>query len=552
GKDEFLRSALAALGAIQFSRGEWKAAEERFRAYLAGGSSPPAADDAWLKLGLACLRQEHAEDALQAFDALLESFPDSPHRLQARFERGQALAALKRTDDARAAFEQVLNEGKDSRFAPFAHEHLAAIAAQNRDFGAAAKLYRLAMDAEPAGAASDAAIRRAEALAAGGEFAKAEEALNEFLRSNARSERAPQALALLAIVQSRQDRFAEALRTVATAEARGLSRLDAAMQRNMRQEQAWCLRKLGQADEAAAIYRDLLRDATAPTDWHSLLALGELDADADRLDQAIEALGRIRSAAKEDKAPPREVLESARYRLGVCQFKANKFADAAMTLEEFAVSHAESKLLPSALYFLGESHMRLSAFARAAESFGKVVESFSADAACGPSLLRLGEAHASLQDWAKSEKSFAGFLDRFAASDSWYQARFGLGWARENQGRHDEAIAAYREVVERHKGPTAARAQFQIGECLFARKQHAEAVRELLKVDILYAYPEWSAAALYEAGRCFEQLNQTGEARTQYSVVAEKHAGTRWAELAKQRLAALSAAAAAPPGGGAH
>ena len=84
-------------------------------------------------------------------------------------------------------------------------------------------------------------------------------------------------------------------------------------------------------------------------------------------------------------------------------------------------------------------------------------------------------------------------------------------------------------------------ATVQIGECLFARKQYEDAARELLKVDILYAYPEWSAAALYEAGRCFEALGKTVEARTQFKAVVDKHKQTRWGELAGKRLAALSA-----------
>jgi TolA-binding protein len=101
-------------------------------------------------------------------------------------------------------------------------------------------------------------------------------------------------------------------------------------------------------------------------------------------------------------------------------------------------------------------------------------------------------------------------------------------------------MAEYAKVTATHQGPTAARAQFQIGECLFAQNKHEEAVRELLKVDILYAYPEWSAAALYEAGRCFEALNQPDKAREQYRQVREKHAQTQWAGLAAKRLSAIT------------
>ena len=94
-------------------------------------------------------------------------------------------------------------------------------------------------------------------------------------------------------------------------------------------------------------------------------------------------------------------------------------------------------------------------------------------------------------------------------------------------------------MTERHQGPTAARAQFQIGECLYAMKQYKEAAAELLKVDILYAYPEWSAASLYEAGRCFEEMSDPVKAKRQFEQVVADHGDTEWAKLASQRLETL-------------
>ena len=144
--------------------------------------------------------------------------------------------------------------------------------------------------------------------------------------------------------------------------------------------------------------------------------------------------------------------------------------------------------------------------------------------------------------WSAGERTFAKYLDRFADAEQWYQAQFGLGWACEHQKRYAEAISAYGKVVSRHQGPTAARAQFQIGQCLYAQEQYNEAVRALLKVDILYAYPEWSAAALFEAGRCFEELNKTAQAREHFQQVTRKYEDTRWAQMATRRLSTLSSA----------
>jgi TolA-binding protein len=221
-------------------------------------------------------------------------------------------------------------------------------------------------------------------------------------------------------------------------------------------------------------------------------------------------------------------------------FELDRPSEAAATLEEFLSEFPEHALVASASFFCGQALFKTGKHQRAAEHFSRVVDSHKEDETYGPSLLQLGECLAVLQHWTRSEEIFNEYLRSRPDGEHWYQARFGVGWAQENQQRYDEAIKAYREIVQRHKGATAARAQFQIGECLFAQKRLDEAVRELLKVDILYAYPEWSAAALYEAGRCFEQMGKPVEARAQYNAVREKHSTTRWAKLASQRLTAVS------------
>ena len=112
-------------------------------------------------------------------------------------------------------------------------------------------------------------------------------------------------------------------------------------------------------------------------------------------------------------------------------------------------------------------------------------------------------------------------------------------WSGRPPPRRAEAIGDYRQVVENHKGETAARAQFQIGECLFAMGSLEEAVTELLRVDILYAYDEWSAASLYEAGRVLERLQRPHQARAQYQQVVERFPDLNWAAMARERLDAV-------------
>jgi TolA-binding protein len=496
-----------------------------------------------LKLGLAHQRQGQHEEALRAYDLLIKRFKGSPHRQQGMFERGQALVALKRYPAAAEAFEQVLGQEGAERFTSYALNHLGTIALEGKDFGAADKFFaRVAETKADDDTAAGALFRRGQALMAAEQFRDAEEVISRFQREYPSHEHVGQACAQLAIALARQNRHEDALKAIERVEQEFAGALDPSLRATVQYEKAWCLRESGREDAAADAYRKLLaQDSIESVDVHALLELGGIEERAGRYEAAVKVLRRLRQVAAARSADvPRAVLEQGTYRLGVCEFELDHFEQAAGVLEEFITKFPESSLAASASFFCGESLFKTGRQERAVSHLTRVVEEHGSDPICGPSLLRLGECLAGLQRWARSEQVFTQYIDRFGDDEQWFQAQFGIGWARENQKRYDEAISAYRQVVSRHSGPTAARAQFQIGECLFAEKRYEEAARALLKVDILYAYPEWSAAALYEAGRSFEKLGKPVEARAQFKSVIDRYEQTRWAEPASQRLAQVS------------
>jgi len=543
-----LRSGLLALGDLHFQQGRWPAAEQLLSDYLSFGLDRPSADDALLKLGLAQHRQEKLEEALGAYDRLIERFLDSPHHLQAVFERGQALVSLDRRDEAIEAFRQVLQAGTETIFAVHALNHLGAIAVQQQRFGDAADSFaQVAAIAGDEDVAAEALFQQDQALMSAGQFDRAEVVFDALIRTYPTSQRGPEARGNRAIALARQGKHQLALSAIEELERSEAAALPRSLAAAVAYEKAWCLRALDRNDDAAQAYRELLRNPAEPDlRFHAVLELAELEANAERYEQAAALLRPLRDTSPQSPKPSPDVREQALYRLGLCEYHLEDYAAAADLLEEFIDTCPDSDMLASAGLLCGEALFKTGAHQRAVTHLRRVVQDHPESESFAPSLLRLGECLAVLQHWARSEEAFALYLDRFSDSDLWFQAQFGLAWARENQDRRDQAIETYRDLVERHQGPTAARAQFQIGECLFAEGQLEEAVREFLKVDILYAYPEWSAAALYEAGRCFEELGKPAEARTHFEQVRQDHPDTQWARLASERLAQMSSSSSLP------
>jgi len=531
--------ALLALGDARFQRGAWADAEEVLTRYLDLGPGVGSRDDALMKVGLSRARQGEHLEAIAAFKEIIGAHADSVHALQARFESGQSMLALGQDGPAKAMMEDVLAAGRESRFAPHALMSLGTIARREGRNEEAAGLLSEAGRLGGGELAAEAELQRGEALLGSGEYAEAAQAFAGFVAGNADHPQSTAAQARLVIALARAGEHEKAIAAHATLGRRAAT-LDAPTRHAMLYEVAWARRTLGQAEDAESVLRSLMGDSPEPSLLsHVLLALGGLRAEAGEAQEAGEMFRGALAAA--EASGQTAVVEQASYRLGACRLELGAFEEAASALEPFVADFRGSDLRASALLLRGEALLKASRVQQAAESFEIVIDQHGDTEHVLPALLRLGEATAILQLWSRSEAAFAAWLEREPADgeggEMWFQARFGLGWSRENQGRFDEAMADYSQVVARHEGATAARAQFQIGQCLFAQGRHEDAARELLKVDILYAYPEWSAAALYEAGRCLMAAGRTAEAREQFEAVRTRFGETQWANLAAQRLA---------------
>ncbi len=534
--------AVLALAEIDYAAENWSAAADRFRAYLTLAQQGAARGTALLKLGLCRQRAGDPAAALASYDELLQEAPDDPAAEQARFERGQVLVALGRTEQADAAFQQALQDDGDPRLRGFARRHLAQLAAARGDHAEVIRLAgELLKEGTPA-LQAEAHLLAGQAHLLGSDPAAAERHLRAYLKL-ADGQQAPadqRAAAELQLAQalSRQGQVEEARSLLKRWQRTAVGAVDTATRAAGLYELGWTSRRLGDGEAAVAAFESLLAlDPEADLRARALVELAELRSSAGDCGAVTELLAPVEQLETADT-----VRAAAAYRLGVCAFEGEDYEAAARRLSRFVERFPSHPLEPSVRYFCGEALVRLGQHKAAMPHFRRIVGDFDKHEVFGPSLVRLGDCLVVLQQWAAAGEQFARYRQALPDGPLWHEAQFGIGWTAENQGRYEPALKAYRELVARHKGPTAARAQFQIGECLFAQEKYEDAVRELLRVEILYAYPEWSAAALYEAGRCFEKLGRAVEARQQFQACAERYETTRWAELARGRLAAVEEA----------
>lgn len=204
----------------------------------------------------------------------------------------------------------------------------------------------------------------------------------------------------------------------------------------------------------------------------------------------------------------------------------------------------ESEQRPYARYRLGEAAIETGELDRAVAELTALTQqpeqSPVAAAEWYPSVwVLLAEAHFRKKDYAQVEATVAGFRNRLPESPYLYHADEVLGRSYKNQAQMAKAREAFTRVIDSETGrrtETAAKAQFHIAETYLIEKNPEVALAEYYKVYVSYAFPEWQAPALFQAGQCDENLERWDGATKTYETLIAEFPDSEFAEKAKARL----------------
>lgn len=534
-RSDELRVALFLLGDALLQQDKHAEAADALDRYLRVAKGETR--EAQFKLGLARLRAGDVRAADRAFEKVTEgpAPTDDPWVQRALFERGQLLYKDAKPQPAEEALSRVaLAQRAPEEIAAPAKYLLGWIEFDAKRYEQASEKWKDLVEKHGRHPlAADAAFQRGVALKEAGKHEASLAAFNDYLARYKDGQHAAKARQLAAAELTALNRTAEAEQMLAALASDTSAATDTVLY-----DLAWAQRSRKDAKSAAATYRRLIDKhpssklaPAARTELAELLYAEENYAEAAKLLEAVVA---------DDKAEDK-TLRAARYRLGWCYEKLGEKDKAAAALASFAEKHGSDELAASALLQAGLSYAADGRMDAAAKSLSQMLEKFPDHKQASVALLKLGEVQAEAQDYDDSRRTFEKFLQRYGSDPLAYRAHFGVGWALENAKQYEPAREAYKKAIDATNTETAARAQFQIGETYLAEGKFERAAAALLAVEDVYAYPKWSARALFEAGRAFEELKQPDQAAAQYKAVGEKYKSAPEAALASKRLSEISA-----------
>ena len=313
------------------------------------------------------------------------------------------------------------------------------------------------------------------------------------------------------------------------------------------------------AAESEALFERLRHQHKQSTYWaDAVFRLAEAARDRRDAKRVAELVDDLAAAAnaKNDAGEPlvdAQTLAHAFYLQGRLAADLDDWAAAEKAMASLVERCAKSDLVLAATFWIAEAAYRQGNYDAAAERFAALaVDAQSAKPSWLAMVpLRQAQVLAQQKKWPQAialaetiEKQFPDFVQQ-------YEADYLIGRALAAQGKFDEARVCYAKVTHSPHGgktETAAMAQWMIGESYFHQQDYATAVKEYLRVEILYAYPKWQAAALVQAGKAYESDGQWQEAVNLYTQVLKKYAQTDYAAEASTRLRVVQQRAEADAG----
>jgi len=255
------------------------------------------------------------------------------------------------------------------------------------------------------------------------------------------------------------------------------------------------------------------------------------------------ALAEKLAAELIERRPDGQTLAAALYVQAAALGRQGRWADAAPLLErakkaEPASPHALAarRLLAEAIYKQGNHTQTVHELTRLAAE-----EPASGRTWIGVITLRRAQSLAQLHRWDEALEAVNSIKTADPDFDEQHEADYLAGRCLAAKANLEGAREAYARVIaspKAAKSETAAMAQWMIGESYFHQEKYREALAEYLRVEILYAYPQWQAAALLQAGKCQEALGQWSDASGTYARLLKLYSDTEFVSEAQKRLSA--------------
>jgi TolA-binding protein len=302
---------------------------------------------------------------------------------------------------------------------------------------------------------------------------------------------------------------------------------------------AWVLRDLKREAESSELFDRLRREH--PASSYRADAAFRLAQHA--LEKKDHEQARLLVAEVLAAEPSQGLRENAVYLDGQIASAQKRWDEARRAFETLVNDYPQSSLRLMAEYGIAEATFRQNDYEAAGERLDRLVQQTAERTEPWLAVIHLRRAQVLChqKQWDEAYQIASTIAPKYPHFEEQYEVDYVIGRCLSNRGEFGPARDAYRRVIQSEQGAkteTAAKAQLMIAESFYHQKNYQQALREYLALEILYDYPTWQAAAVFQAAKCHEMLGEWKQAAEEYARLLADYPNTSLLVEAKERLQA--------------
>jgi TolA-binding protein len=551
---QYKASALYWTGECHYSLGQHADAVKAYEQSITLAPQGEVAAWAAYSIGMSQLALGNPDAALQSFQRVARDYADSPVAAECELRVGDALreagkpdeavrsyeAVLKRGDaklapgalhglawcqfdakqwtQARELFQRLLKEYADSPFAPSARRGLADCLYHEKQYPEAAKAYEEALNGAAPEAVPDLLFWQAASFEQAGDAARAKALYKRVVDEHAGHPLAAKAALRLAETSAEGQDLDSAEASYKEAAASN----DPELKARGRLGLAWVAYQRGDKAGALKQYDEIARADPASATGGTAAIQGAQIAFAEKdyaktIDLASLFL---------DRQPDADERPRARCLRGLSLAATDKTDEAVKELEQAVAAAPKADFTLNALTTLAQLYRKLGNNAKADEALARLKRDFPESAAGAEAEYDAATALFGAGKFAEARQGYEAVLKANEPSIA-APAQYQIGAAYFQEGQPEQALAAFRKVVEQYPTAEAAGpAQHQVGVCLLRLEKWPEAADALSKFIADHPNDEAVAEANGQLAWAYKNAGELDRAKALYEALVGRTASS--------------------------
>lgn len=227
--------------------------------------------------------------------------------------------------------------------------------------------------------------------------------------------------------------------------------------------------------------------------------------------------------------PDSDEAELAWLWLGDARFKAGEYEPAVAAYEGLLARFPNSRNVPTAAYWRAESYYHLGRYEEAARAYESALERGLGEREVPYALYSIGLSYLRLDRPADAEQYLSRVIRQHPDSPVAAESQYLLARSLHGQGEVQKALEAYTAVIDRHaSSPFAPHARMGMANCRFQQERYDEALADYQAILAEYPTHELAAEASLRVADSLFHLERWPEAVAAYEAAAAD-ADSPWA-----------------------